>query len=49
MTEGTNRSEVNTFRPEMYYVAIMDCENEIYNSLGSNMKHKVDFKVGMMD
>ena len=33
----------------MYYVAIMDCEDDIYNSVGNNMKHKVEFKVGLTD
>lgn len=47
--EGTNTSKKNMFRSEMYYVAIMDCDSNIYTHLGNIARHRVEFKVGLTD
>jgi hypothetical protein len=33
----------------MYYVAIMDCENNIQKTLGDVRNSRVEFKVGLTD
>ena len=37
----------NIYRAHMYYLAIMDCKNEIYNVVGDNLYTKVMFHTHM--
>ena len=37
-------TERNWFRPVMYYMAVMDCDDEIHNILGANKYGRIEIE-----
>ena len=48
-SENSGTTSRNEYRSELYYVAIMDCNNNIQKVLGDLRNSKVDIRVGMTD
>jgi hypothetical protein len=36
------RQERNWFMPKMYYIAVMDCDDEIHDALGDSIEHRLE-------
>lgn len=38
----------NQFAPSMYYIAVMDCNDEIHNILGSNKNGRIELEAELL-
>ena len=34
--------------PKMYYVAVMDCDDEIHDALGDSLEHRLDVTMTLL-
>lgn len=42
------RQNRDWFMPKMYYIAVMDCDDEIHDALGDSIEHRLDITMTLL-